>query len=101
MWKEKLPGSKRGYHCHLTAGELEFLNADTIFAKANEVKMPMNQASPFITAANRLRASFQPGERVEGYAGYVPVPSDRKVDLTAMSEIMNLGGFPVSDIPEY
>ena len=113
MWNEKLSGSREhhqgtvkttvpnGNRCHLTAGELEFLDAGNIFNKAVEVEMPMKQAQPLVSAANRLRGHFQDSDRVPGYAGFVPVPTNLKVDLTAMERIMDLGGFPVSDIPEH
>ena len=113
MWNEKLNGSRdrhegavkttipNGHRCHLTTEELEFLNAEKVSAKVAEVKMPMRQASPLISAANRLRGSFHPSEKVPDYAGFVPVSPNRQIDLTAISGIMVLGGFPVSDIPEY
>lgn len=112
MWKEKLNGSRErfegavkttqpnGYRCYLTAEELEFLDTEKVSAKVAEVNMPMRQAQPLISGANRLRGSVQTS-RVEGYECYVPVPPNRPIDLTVMSGIMVLGGFSVSDSPEY
>ncbi len=113
MWNEKLNGSKErhegavrttqsnGHRCHLIPEELEFLDAEKVSAKAVEVNMLMSQAQPLISAANRLRGSFHPSEKVPDYAGYVPVSPNRQIDLTVMSGIMVLGGFPVSDSPRY
>lgn len=113
MWNEKIHGSKEyyegavrttqpnGHRCHLTPGELEFLDAEKVSARAVEVNMPMSQAQPLISAANRLRGSFHPSEKVPDYAGYVPVSSNRVVDLNTVSGIMDLGGFPVSESPEH
>lgn len=113
MWNEKRSGSSvdhqgtvkttklNGNRCHLTAGELEFLNAEKVSARAVEVKMPMSQAQLLISAANRLVGSFHPSDQIPGYAGYVPVSSNRVVDLNTVSGIMDLGGFSVSESPEH
>ena len=113
MWNEKLNGSRErqegsvrttqpnGYRCHLTAEELEFLDAKKVSAETVEVNIPMSLVQPLISGTNRLRGSFHPSEKVPGYAGYVPIPSGRYGDLTKVNVIMVLGGFPVSNSPEY